>query len=174
MGKSTVADRLVEAGDGKFVQSISATTRPPRGDEKEGEDYYFLTPDEFEKKVQEGEFLETTQVYEHRYGTLKKAVEEQIKKGKKVIVVVDVNGLETLKQLANPLTIFLDPPSFDVLKERLEGRKTDSEQSIASRLAEVEEEMKKGHQLADFVVVNDDLDQTVEQIEKLIRLSGEK
>ncbi|NAW50840.1 guanylate kinase [Elizabethkingia argentiflava] len=150
--------------------SISATTRLPRGEEKHGEDYFFHTPEDFRKKIEENAFVEFEEVYADRYyGTLKTEVEKIWKAGNVVIFDVDVKGGVSLKKIfgEQALSIFIAPPSVESLKERLIHRATDDAKAIEVRIAKAEEEMKYANDF-DKVIVNDDLEQAKAQIEQLI------
>jgi guanylate kinase len=139
--------------------SISCTSRAPRGTEQNGVEYFFLTPEEFRKKIQNDEFLEYEEVYTDRfYGTLKTQVEKQLQLGQNVLFDVDVKGGVNIKKYygERALSIFIQPPSVEELRKRLEGRGTDSPEAIKNRLAKAEYELSFAPQF-DKVVVNDDL-----------------
>lgn len=158
-GKSTIINSLFKAGlPLKF--SISATSRPPRGKEQNGVEYFFLTTDEFREKIKQGEFLEYMEVYPGRfYGTLKVQVERQLEEGDNVVLDVDVCGGCNIKQLYGDqaLSIFIKPPSIDELCRRLEKRATDSADVIADRIARAEYELSFAKKY-DRVIVNDELE----------------
>jgi guanylate kinase len=140
--------------------SVSATSRPPRGNEKNGVEYYFLTPDEFKERIKKGDFLEYEEVYPDRfYGTLKTEVEEKLKNGKNVIMDVDVAGGLNIKKIFgdDALLIFIQPPSIEELRKRLENRGTDSPKVIADRISKASYELSLANQY-DTVIVNDDLE----------------
>lgn len=139
--------------------SISATSRPPRGTEQHGVEYFFLTPEEFRQRIDNNEFLEYEEVYQDRfYGTLKAQVERQLEAGQNVVFDVDVKGGLNIKRFYGDLamSIFIQPPSVEELRRRLEGRGTDSPEAIANRLAKAEYELTFAPQF-DHIVVNDDL-----------------
>ena len=143
-----------------LVFSISATSRPPRGTEQHGVEYFFLCPEEFKAKIEADEFLEDEEVYTGRYyGTLKSQVEEQLKNGKNVIFDIDIKGGINVKKFygEHALALFIQPPSVDELRKRLVGRATDSPEQIEERLAKAEYEMSFAPQF-DRIIVNDDLD----------------
>lgn len=168
-GKTTIIRELMGQFD-CFGFSISATSRAPRGEEQHGHDYYFLSHDDFMKRVSEGEFLEWEEVYSGVcYGTLKSEVERLWKEGKVIVFDVDVNGGRNLKQHFGDqaLSIFVMPPSIEVLEQRLRSRGTDSEEAIAKRLGRSAEELKQAPYF-DCTVVNDDLKMAVEETRKLI------
>lgn len=159
-GKTTLCNRLMEA-DRNVVRSISCTTRPPRGAEQEGHDYYFLSRDDFEKRVARGEFLEHAQVHGHYYGTLKKTVEKLLAAGHDALLNIDVQGAAIVCNLAKAeprlrralVSVFLMPPSPQVLEQRLRKRGTDDEATIARRLAEAKREMAQWRGY-DYVIVS--------------------
>lgn len=157
-GKSTIINSLFKAGlPLKF--SISATSRPPRGHEQDGVEYFFLSAAEFREKIQRGEFLEYMEVYPGRfYGTLKAQVERQLADGDNVVLDVDVCGGCNIKNIygSQALSIFIKPPSIDELRRRLEKRATDSPAVIADRIARAEYELGFADKY-DKVIVNDDL-----------------
>ncbi len=143
-----------------LVFSISATSRPPRGTEQHGVEYFFLTPEEFKAKIEADEFLEYEEVYADRYyGTLKSQVEEQLKGGRNVIFDIDIKGGINVKKFygEHALSLFVQPPSVDELRRRLVGRATDSPEQIEERLAKAEYEMSFAPQF-DKIIVNDDLE----------------
>lgn len=160
-GKSTIVNWLMqEHAELNLSFSISCTSRPPRGTEKDGVEYFFLTPEEFRKRIDNGEFVEYEEVYPNRfYGTLKAQIEKQQEAGQNVVLDVDVKGgINIKKQYGNQaLSVFIQPPSVDELRKRLELRATDSPEAIRSRLAKAEYEMSFSSQF-DVIVVNDDLD----------------
>ena len=158
-GKSTIVGRVLpEMKNLEF--SISATSRQPRGEEKHGEHYYFLSPDEFRTAVGEDAFIEWEEVYpDNFYGSLKSEVERLWKAGKAVIFDIDVvGGLNLKKQFGDKaIAIFVQPPSVEILEQRLRGRGTDSEEKIQTRLGKSKEELARASEF-DHVIVNDDLD----------------
>lgn len=161
-GKSTIIHWLMELHpELKMTFSISATSRPPRGTEENGVDYFFLTPEEFRKKIGSNEFLEYEEVYQDRfYGTLKEQVEKELNEGRNVVFDVDVKGGCNIKKYygKNAMSIFIQPPSIDELRRRLYGRGTDSAEQIESRLAKAEYELSFAPHF-DHIVVNDILEQ---------------
>lgn len=145
--------------------SISCTSRQPRGAERDGVEYFFVTPDEFRRKIADGEFLEYEEVYKDRYyGTLKSQVERQLEAGENVVLDVDVKGACNIKQFYGDraLALFIQPPSLDELRRRLEGRGTDAPNVIEDRLARAEFELGFAPKF-DKVIVNDDLDRAVSE-----------
>ena len=142
-GKSTIINYLL-AQHLNLAFSISATSRAPRGTERDGVEYFFLTPDEFRRRIEAGEFLEYEEVYKDRfYGTLKSQVEKQLADGQNVIFDVDVVGGCNIKQFYGDraLSVFIQPPSIEELRHRLEGRGTDAPEVIESRLAKAAYEL---------------------------------
>ncbi len=160
-GKSTIVQYLMqEHPEFRLAFSISATSRPPRGKELDGVEYFFLTPEEFRQKIENGEFLEYEEVYQDRfYGTLKSQVERQLEAGQNVVFDVDVKGGCNIKQFYGDraLSIFIQPPSVDELRRRLVNRATDDAEQIERRLAKAEEEMSYAPRF-DQILVNDDLE----------------
>ncbi len=157
-GKSTLINWLLEQGV-RMKFSISATSRPPRGTEQDGVEYFFLTPDEFRRRIAAGEFLEYEEVYPDRfYGTLKAQVERELAAGDNIVFDVDVVGGCNLKRYygERALSIFIQPPSVEELRRRLAGRGTDSAEMIAKRVAKAEYEMGFAPKF-DRIIVNDDL-----------------
>ena len=164
-GKSTLVNYLIEKGLPLHF-SISCTSRPPRGNEKNGVEYFFLTPEEFRHHINAGDFLEYEEVYEGRfYGTLSQQVDKQLEEGENVICDVDVKGgLNIKKHYGNrALSVFVQPPSVEVLRQRLEGRGTDTPETIQVRLDKAEYEMSFAKQF-DTIIVNDDLEKAKAEI----------
>ena len=159
-GKSTIVNFLMqEHPELNMHFSISCTTRAPRGTEKNGVEYFFLTPEEFKAKIAEGAFVEYEEVYTDRfYGTLKSQVENQINNGENVVFDVDVKGGCNLKEIfgSEALSVFVQPPSVEELRRRLVGRATDAPEVIEQRLAKAEEELTYAPKF-DVIIVNDDL-----------------
>ena len=160
-GKSTIVNFLMqEHPELNMHFSISCTTRAPRGTEKNGVEYFFLTPEEFKAKIAEGAFVEYEEVYTDRfYGTLKSQVENQINNGENVVFDVDVKGGCNLKKIFGneALSVFVQPPSVEELHRRLVGRATDAPEVIEQRLAKAEEELTYAPKF-DVIIVNDDLE----------------
>ena len=159
-GKSTIVNFLMqEHPELNMHFSISCTTRAPRGTEKNGVEYFFLTLEEFKAKIAEGAFVEYEEVYTDRfYGTLKSQVENQINNGENVVFDVDVKGGCNLKKSfgSEALSVFVQPPSVEELRRRLVGRATDAPEVIEQRLAKAEEELAYAPKF-DVIIVNDDL-----------------
>ncbi len=160
-GKSTIVNWLMqEHPELKLYFSISCTSRAPRGTEQNGVEYFFLTPEEFRTKIKNDEFLEYEEVYENRfYGTLKEQVERQREAGQNVVFDVDVKGGVNIKKYYGDeaLSLFVQPPSVQELRHRLEGRGTDTPEAIEQRLAKAEYELTFAPQF-DQIIINDDLD----------------
>ncbi|MFO0917018.1 MAG: guanylate kinase [Planctomycetaceae bacterium] len=169
-GKTTLVERVIREAPVRLVKSISATTRLPRAGEVEGEAYYFLTPEEFRARQARDEFLETAEVFSagHWYGTLKSEVERARELGGWSLLEIDVQGaLKVMELYPDAVTIFLMPPSWDTLEQRLRNRKTDAEATIQRRLTQAREEL----QFADRYrhrVVNRDLDEAVREVTKIL------
>lgn len=167
-GKTTLVRRLMaQRPDVAF--SVSATNRPPRGTERDGVDYHFLTTEEFRRKVDKGEFLEWEEVYDGRlYGTLRAAVEKVWDEGLHVVFDVDVEGGIRLKEILGEhiRSVFVSPPSLAVLEQRLRSRATDSGEEIDRRLAKAEREIARAEHF-DRVLVNDDLETACGELTKL-------
>lgn len=161
-GKSTIINYLMEQ-DLNLHFSVSATSRPPRGNEQHGVEYFFLTPEDFRKHITQGDFLEYEEVYKDRYyGTLKSQVDAQLEKGDNVVCDVDVlGGLNIKKHYGErALSVFIQPPSIDELRKRLISRGTDAPNVIEDRIARAEFELSHASQF-DVVVVNDDLERAL-------------
>lgn len=157
-GKSTIINYLMEQGLNLHF-SVSATSRPPRGQEQNGVEYFFLKPEEFKQHIAANDFLEYEEVYKDRfYGTLKSQVDKQLANGENVVCDVDVLGGQNIKKHYGDkaLSIFIQPPSIEVLRERLISRATDTPEVINDRIARAEFELSFSDKF-DVVIVNDDL-----------------
>lgn len=168
-GKSTIINVLRNRGM-KFGFSISATSRKPRETERNGVEYYFLTPEEFKAKIANGEFVEYEEVYKDQfYGTLKSEVDRKLTEGD-VMFDIDVKGALNLKNMygERAVSIFIQPPSIEELNRRLHGRGTETEELIQKRLAKAEYEMSYAG-LFDYIVVNDDIEKAVKTIEDILK-----
>lgn len=169
-GKSTIVNHILSLNPESMEFSVSATSRPPRGEEQDGREYYFLTADEFRKYIAEDRFVEYEEVYEGRfYGTLKSECERIWAAGHVIIFDVDVKGGVSLKKYFGDaaLSVFIKAPSVEVLRERLIKRGTDSPEAIEERVAKAEEEMTYETQF-DYVLVNDDLNTAYAESEKVV------
>ena len=169
-GKSTIINKLMsEYGlQGRF--SISATSRKPRGSEQDGVEYYFLSEEDFRRRISEGDFLEYEEVYPGCfYGTLRSEVDRTLARGENVILDIDVQGGLNVKKIYGDraLTLFIQPPSIERLRERLERRGTDAPEVIERRLAKAETELSFAHRY-DAVVVNDDLEEACRDAARVI------
>ena len=168
-GKTTIVRRLLERYN-QFEFSISATSRAPRGEERDGVDYYFLSLEAFAQKVQEEAFVEWEEVYAGTsYGTLKSEVERIWAKGNVILFDVDVMGGINLKRIfgEKACSIFIMPPSIEELRRRLIGRATDTMEVIEKRVAKAAFEIEKAPQF-DHTVVNDDLEQAIEDTRHIL------
>lgn len=169
-GKSTIVKYLMENEDLNLHFSISATSRAPRGTEKNGVEYFFMTPEEFRSHIDAGDFVEYEEVYTDKfYGTLKSQVDAQLAAGENVIFDVDVKGALNIKQMygRRALSMFIQPPSIEELRIRLEGRGTDAPEVIEQRLAKAEYELSFAEKF-DEIVVNDNLEIAQVEAESLI------
>jgi len=182
-GKSTLCNRLIEKFPG-MTYSVSCTTRAPRGEEKNDEHYHFLSREEFSARANNGEFLEHAEVHENFYGTLKQTIEEALAKGRDIIMDIDVQGAAQIRETCAELPaehavrqgfvdIFITVPSMEELRHRLCGRSTDADETIEKRLHNAKEEMKH-HDLYQHVVINDDLDDALEKLTRIIEEEHQK
>ena len=168
-GKSTLINYLMQQGF-PFSFSVSATSRAPRGNEQHGKEYYFLTEDEFRSRIAADEFLEYEEVYPGKfYGTLKSEVERLRAAGRHVLFDVDVVGGVNIKRFYGDeaMSVFIQPPSVEVLRKRLIGRATDTPEVIATRIDKAEQELSYAPQF-DHIVVNDVLDEAQRDILALV------
>ena len=168
VGKGTLIEQLLERVP-ELELSVSATTREPRAGEVDGRDYHFLTSDEFDRRVEAGEFLEHATYSGNRYGTLREEVERRLAEGRSVVLEIEVQGARQVRD-ARPdaVQIFIAPPDEAALRERLEGRGTDPPEAIESRLRTAVSELDAKDDFP-HVVVNDDLQKAGSQLEKLVR-----
>ncbi len=170
VGKGTLVKKLLENYD-NYALSISATTRQMRVGEKDGESYFFLTKEEFEKRIEKNDFLEYANYVGNYYGTPKSYVVEQLKQGKDVLLEIEIQGAMQVKKLMpEALTIFVMPPSADTLKDRLVGRGTEKKEVIEARLGRAVEE-SQGIENYDYILVNDDLEESTKRLNELISLA---
>lgn len=159
-GKSTIINWLMQHPELRLAFSVSCTSRAPRGTEQDGVEYFFISADEFRQRIANDEFVEYEEVYEGRfYGTLKSQVEHQLEAGQNVVFDVDVNGGMRIKEYYGDraLSLFIQPPSIEELRRRLEGRGTDAPEVIDQRIARAEYEMSQAANF-DCIVVNDRLE----------------
>jgi guanylate kinase len=170
-GKTTICRELLRRHP-DYLYSVSTTTRPPRPNEKNGVDYVFMSEKEFQRRSKAGEFVETTEIYGHRYGTLKETVNRNLKEGLITLFDLDYNGAVSLKRdFPQAVTVFLVPPSLEVLRRRLVSRGTDSSEVLEGRFQEALKEVSLWSNY-DYVVTNDELDSVVERIEAIIVAEG--
>ncbi len=168
VGKGTVAKQLLQR-NADFVWSVSCTTRSPRPGEVEGKDYFFLSREDFDKNVKDGQFLEWANVHGNLYGTLRRHLDELLGQGRTVILEIDVQGAQNIKKSGFPcVTIFLLPPSEEELIARLQGRNSESPETMAIRLATARRELGEKDRY-DHAIVNHTVLGTVEAIEKIIK-----
>jgi guanylate kinase len=168
VGKGTLIRALRERMP-ELELAVSATTRRPRAGETQGEDYWFLTDDEFEKRANEGDFVEHAEYSGRRYGTLRSELERRIGAGHPVVLEIEVQGARQIRQaMPEALQIFIAPPSPDVLRTRLIGRGTDDSAEVEARLDTARAELSAQDEFGE-VVVNDRLDDAVEKLEAIVR-----
>ncbi|MEG2573525.1 MAG: guanylate kinase [Bacteroides sp.] len=170
-GKSTIINYLLKQSSLNLSFSISATSRPPRGQEQHGVEYFFLSSDEFRTRITRGEFIEYEEVYPGRfYGTLRAQVEKQLSQGQNIVLDLDVVGGCNIKQQYNEraLSVFIQAPSIDEIRCRLESRGTDEPEVIAARLAKAEKELAYANKF-DVIIVNDNLEVAQAQALKVIQ-----
>lgn len=171
-GKSTIINWLMEEHpELKMKFSISCTSRPPRGQEQNGVEYFFITPEEFRKKIADDEFVEYEEVYTDRYyGTLKSQVEKLLENGENVVFDVDVHGAMNIKKAygSQALSLFIQPPSVEELRRRLTGRGTEGSEEIEKRIGRAEYELTFAEKF-DTVIINDDLEKAKEETLKKIK-----
>ena len=167
-GKTTLSRLLLES-DPAIQMSVSATTRKPRAGEIEGRDYYFIDGAEFERRAKANEFLEHANVFDHRYGTPKKAVEDILASGKDVLFDIDWQGTQQLKQQARDdvVSVFVLPPSHDELERRLRARAQDEEDVVQRRMAKAAGEISHWAEY-DYIIINDDVGAAQMQLETIL------
>lgn len=179
-GKSTLCDRLL-ADERGLIRSVSCTTRAPRGAEVDGRDYFFLTPEEFNRRVAAGLFLEHATVHGNQYGTLRSTVEDGLRAGKDVLLVIDVQGAAAVRAAASQggilarsyVDIFISPPSVDALRDRLQKRGEDAADVIERRLVNALGEMGRQAEYR-HRVVNDNLDQAYAELRAIVHAEHER
>lgn len=166
-GKDTIVSNLLKK-DKNLWLSISCTSRNPRGNEKDGVEYFFLSREEFEKEIKNNAFLEYAEYADNYYGTPKKSIEEHLNKGEDVILVIEIQGaLKIKKQLPDTLFIFILPPSMKELRRRLENRKTEDKEKIDKRFLKAYEEINEVGKY-NYVVVNDEVEKAVEKVNAIL------
>ena len=167
VGKSTVIHKLMEIR-GKMEFSVSATTRAPRPGEEEGREYFFVSREEFEEMVKRGELLEHAEFVGNCYGTPKSQVLRRLEEGITVVLDIEVQGASQVKTLMpEALTVFIAPPSLEVLEKRLRGRGTEDEETIASRLKRAGEELLLAPTY-DYTIINDDADRAARELGEIL------
>jgi guanylate kinase len=167
-GKTTICHKLVRQIP-QTIFSVSATTRARRPGEREGRDYYFLTKDDFRRRIRTGEFLEWAKVYSQLYGTPKKPINKNLAKGLNVLLDIDMQGaLSVKRKFPSAFLVFMLPPSLEHLRQRLIKRGKDSREVINKRMKQIEREMKYIPEY-DFLVINDNLDRAVKAIKEKIK-----
>ena len=168
-GKSTIGKRILDSND-DVEYSVSFTTRKPRGQEIHGKSYFFVTEDEFKKKADEDDFLEYAFVHGHWYGTSRSQIEKRINDGKHILLDIDVHGAkQIIGSGIDAVTIFILPPTIDILRKRLVNRGTDSEDTINLRLKNAYKEVSEVDNFQ-YLVINDNLDTAVSTVENIIRV----
>jgi len=172
-GKSTLCNSLRHRQD--LIYSISCTTRPPRGTEVHGEDYYFLTKEDFEAKIARGEFLEYAQVHtSHYYGTLKQSVFDILDQGKDVLLDIDVQGAEKIRHSADAriheafVDIFMMPPTITELERRLRKRKTETDEQIALRLQTARKEIPKCRDYM-YIILSESIEEDLDKFRSIMK-----
>lgn len=169
-GKTTIVHHLLEQKDLNLGFSVSATSRPRRANEEDGKDYYFISKDAFKAYIRNNDFLEWEEVYKDNfYGTLQSEVERIWKVGKAVIFDIDVVGGLRIKNKypENTMAVFVQPPSKEVMEQRLRNRKTETEEKILERLNKAEKELKFAREF-DVILINDDLETAKKEAKKLV------
>lgn len=167
-GKGTIMKELLRKYPDHYALSISATTRSPREGEKDGVEYFFQTTEEFEQMIKDGELIEYAQYVGNYYGTPKAYVASQLAAGKDVILEIEIQGALKIKErFPETVLLFVTPPSAEILKERLVGRGTEDMKTIEKRLSRAVEEAQ-GIENYDYLVVNDDLSECVEEVHQII------
>jgi guanylate kinase len=171
VGKGTLIRGLMERL-GELELSVSATTRPPRPGERDGVDYHFLTPEEFDRRVAAGDFVEHADYAGRRYGTLRSELESRLAEGVPVVLEIEVQGARQVREaMPEAVQVFIAPPSLEALRTRLIGRGTDDAEEVARRLEVAEQELAAQPEFA-HVVVNDRLDEALDELVEIVRGSG--
>ena len=174
VGKGTVRKALFEMPEQEFVYSVSMTTRAPRPGEVDGVDYYFVSKEEFERQIAAGNLLEYAEFVGNYYGTPKDKVEEQLNKGKEVVLEIEVNGANQVREKCkDAVFIFLVPPTRRALYDRLKNRGTECEERILARIEKANKEFPLAHQY-DYIVVNDEVYNAADRIMAIIRAEHAK
>jgi guanylate kinase len=170
-GKTTLARRFVAAHAGDAFFSVSATTRGPRGSERDGVDYHFVSPEKFAALVAEGAFAEWAEVHGRRYGTLRTTVQDALQAGRVAVFDIDVQGGAQIKAHwpRQAISLFVLPPSMQELERRLRARSTDAEDVIVRRMAVARSEIQQGVAQYDYILVNDDIEVAQAHLEAVVR-----
>jgi guanylate kinase len=168
VGKGTLIRGLLERVP-ELRLSVSATTRSPRPGERDGIDYHFLTPEEFERRVQAGDFVEHAEYSGNRYGTLRSELERRLREGVPIVLEIEVQGARQVRQaMPEAIAVFIAPPSSDALRARLVGRGTDSAEAVEARMRTAQRELEAQPEFA-HVVVNDRLEEATGELERIVR-----
>ena len=173
VGKGTVLDKLMEDYS-NINYSVSATTRKPREDEVDGLDYFFISKEKFDQMKKEDKFLETAKVHGNYYGTPKGYVDDCLNRGEDIILEIDIQGAKQIKEkFSEAVYIFLLPPNYEELKNRLEKRDSETKESLQTRLKNASEELSEMENY-DYRIVNDKIQDTVKEVKKVIKKEREK
>ncbi len=169
VGKATVRKALFKSPDHKFTYSVSMTTRKPREGEIEGQDYYFVSEEEFVRRIKEGKFLEYAKFVGNYYGTPMEQVQHMIDQGDEVVLEIEVEGAMQVKaKMPDAVLVFIAPPTYGALKSRLLGRGTETEEIIMERISKAHRELTLAAGY-DYIVINDDVDNAADRIKAIIR-----
>ncbi len=168
-GKTTIAKAILEKNP-KMLFSVSATTRPMRNGEVDGKDYFFISKEEFKRRIEANDLVEWEEIYGNYYGTLKSEIERALAKGLIMLFDVDVKGALSIRKHfpEESVLIFIKPPSYKVLESRLKNRKTESEDTLRKRLERVPMELEQGGQF-DFQVINDVLNKAIGDVNEIVQ-----
>lgn len=170
VGKGTIREELMKDESLRLFFSVSMTTRNPRPGEQDGREYYFVTREEFDRNIENDNFLEWAEYCTNRYGTPRDKVEAMRDEGKNVLLEIDVKGTSTVLEKLDKddvTTIFIAPPSVEELEKRIRGRSTETEEAIQKRLAQAKSELEY-QKLYKYVVINDDLAKAVDDVRKIL------
>ncbi len=171
-GKGTLVRAVLDRVPDVWL-SVSATTRSPRPGERDGVHYFFLTPEEFERRVREGEFLEWAEVHGNRYGTLRSAVEQKVAEGRQVVLEIDPQGaMQVKQQMPGSVLVFVDAPTIDELRRRLASRGSETRDQIETRMQTAMQELELAG-MYDFVITNDDISRATDEIVGIINSCAE-
>jgi len=168
VGKSTICGKVVERLDNVYL-NVSTTTRPKADTEVDGREYYFITKEQFEQKIEDNRFLEYAEVFGNLYGTLKESVDQTIEHGKTIILEIDVQGAKQVKDIyPEAVMIFIIPPTQKHLADRMNGRGREDAETTRARLDEASHEIAAAWRYYDNMVINDDLEQAVNEVTQII------